>query len=1159
MSIKRTIITTVVALAVVAMVAPAATSADQLSDLTAMIAQLQAQLAALQGSTTTTVGTGACTGVTFTRNLTVGATGSDVKCLQSILNRTATTRVAATGAGAPGFETSYFGPKTLVAVKVYQAAKGFTPANQVGPMTRAALNAELGTTGGTVPPVVVPTGAGLTVQLAFDNPAAGSVLSGTNSGQSQAPLAKLTFVNGDNVAAKVTTLKLRRIGVSGDSDLDAVYLFNGSVRLTDAASISSGVMTFNDSTGLFTVPAMSSTTITVSADINNGLNGGTIGVALSAAADVTSTASAVKGNFPLNGNLMSIVNSGTNLATAYFSVATTAISDASPTGNTSSSGIDPQNDYPVWYTNLNVSINNGVVKMSRLALQEVGSISYSDIQNFRLYVDGVQAGNAVASLDANGYVTFDLASNPVSMSSGSRQVKVLADIIGGSSRYFTFRLKNASDVTLTDSQYNVTITATDNHSNDGVTDDTINSLRSCYISGSYSCYVNAGATTTIKTSDSPTGNVINGATNALLGKWTLKANGEAIKIDSLKAYAAFYNTIDTITGNCSSTSAYCTSPTLRNAALYANGVQVGNTTSLSTNSASLSTFNLGSSLILQPGVPVTLELKADIYDNAGINDFESTDTLRAYLVTQTGNGTGQVSATSVDVPSSTNAANALTITAGSIELVKQGNYANQSTVVPQTAYKLAAWNLTGSNAEAVNVNTIAVNFTVVTDAGGSAFNYADLSNVYVKYGSNVTTTKTSVAATGTSWSVSNFTVPVNGVIPVEVYADIGSSISDAASIKAESTITGLTASSSQSVSTSVMVDGQTIAAAAGTFTGAKDTASTAVAQIVPDNSTVAAAAFKFTALNDSYKIAKLTFTIPATGVTDIANVVLKDGTTELARLPGAATVVFNLPTSGAGSVQVLPGTTNAKTLTVALELGAIGTGAGSTGGDLTVTLDADSEAIAGSTGVQGDITRGTTYAGNALYAFASIPTITNVALPSSALQTGGWNTVAKFTISSGGTGTIAWKKLVLAVTKSDGPTIAADNAIKLYDADSGVEIAIEDTASTTGNLATDSDTAGNIVLITDEEQQISGAKTYLVKANVAGSFTVNTEFVSTSIAAGTTHVVSDDYTAVAGTGATFVWSDVSDASHDATSTSVLDWNNDYLVKNIPTDAQRLTF
>jgi len=128
MSIKKVIIATVLALAMVAMVAPAATQAATLSELMAQISALQAQLVALQGGSQA-AGTGLCAGVTFERTLVVGSTGTDVKCLQQMLSVTPM--------------SGYFGQITLAAVRAYQTSKGFVPANQVGPMTRAALNASL--------------------------------------------------------------------------------------------------------------------------------------------------------------------------------------------------------------------------------------------------------------------------------------------------------------------------------------------------------------------------------------------------------------------------------------------------------------------------------------------------------------------------------------------------------------------------------------------------------------------------------------------------------------------------------------------------------------------------------------------------------------------------------------------------------------------------------------------------------------------------------------------------------------------------------------------------------------------------------------------------------------------------------------------------------
>ena len=136
MSIKKTIITTLVALALVAVVAPVGAKADQISDLMAQLNALTAQLNALQAvHSNTQVGTGFCTGVTFTRTLNVGSTGSDVKCLQSILNSTGISQTV----------TGTFGSHTLAGVKTFQIKYGITASGNVGPLTRAQLTIALGT------------------------------------------------------------------------------------------------------------------------------------------------------------------------------------------------------------------------------------------------------------------------------------------------------------------------------------------------------------------------------------------------------------------------------------------------------------------------------------------------------------------------------------------------------------------------------------------------------------------------------------------------------------------------------------------------------------------------------------------------------------------------------------------------------------------------------------------------------------------------------------------------------------------------------------------------------------------------------------------------------------------------------------------------------
>lgn len=108
-----------------------------------------------------------------TVTLKQGSTGSQVMSLQQTLNMTSC-KVSASGAGAPGMETTAFGPKTKVAVQCFQASNGLTADGVVGPMTGSVLAAVTGgSTGGNYP-------AGCTSAAGF-SPTTGQPCNGSGS------------------------------------------------------------------------------------------------------------------------------------------------------------------------------------------------------------------------------------------------------------------------------------------------------------------------------------------------------------------------------------------------------------------------------------------------------------------------------------------------------------------------------------------------------------------------------------------------------------------------------------------------------------------------------------------------------------------------------------------------------------------------------------------------------------------------------------------------------------------------------------------------------------------------------------------------------------------------------------------------------------------
>lgn len=76
----------------------------------------------------------------FTRDLTIGLTGEDVKELQKFLNKNGFV-LAGSGPGSNGNETDMFGGLTRAALIKYQISKGIVPAiGYFGPITRGVVN-----------------------------------------------------------------------------------------------------------------------------------------------------------------------------------------------------------------------------------------------------------------------------------------------------------------------------------------------------------------------------------------------------------------------------------------------------------------------------------------------------------------------------------------------------------------------------------------------------------------------------------------------------------------------------------------------------------------------------------------------------------------------------------------------------------------------------------------------------------------------------------------------------------------------------------------------------------------------------------------------------------------------------------------------------------
>ncbi|MDD2245300.1 MAG: hypothetical protein PHR13_11920, partial [Dysgonamonadaceae bacterium] len=849
--------------------------------------------------------------------------------------------------------------------------------------------------------------------------------------------------------------------------------------------------------GIFTIPANSTKTISVKSDIATSTSGQTVGVSLSA--------------ITADGTLSSVLP----VAASIHSIANATLASVGLTQQTNSASTDPSNDVKVWESLFNVGTRN--VQFTKLALKQINSIDSEDIQNFRLLVDGIEVAS-VASLDTNGYVTFTFDKT---LTTGNKYVKVLADITGGSSRVIQFSLRNKSDIDLKDSEYNVNVSVTS-----GVP------------GNSTAMTVASGNLTVTKATDAISGKIPNNTSNVSLGKYTFKASGEPIKIETLTAGFTHVTS-----GNVAETS------TLRNGKIFVNGSQVGSTTTLAPAGTPF-TVNF----TVNPGTPAIVEIVADIYDNDGTNAVSDGDKITAKLITGSANATKQVSFGTLNIPGSDVAANQVTVGEGSVTLSKVSTYNDTNVVVPQTAFKIGSWTLVGSSVEDININKFSLDIDNVA-VSANDFTAADLTDAYLVYGSTTSQIKSTLAAADNEWSV-GFTLAKNQSITVDLYANIGTAITAGEKVKTDLSVTGTGSLSGVSVSQSD-VNGPTLTSQAGSISVLAD-ASTPNSANVSDESIIKTASYKFIAQNDAYSIGEINLTI--SGVTAVSNVILKYGSDTLgSKAPNSdGKITF-------GGLSVPVNANSSKIIDVYVELSTIGSGAGTSGDNVKTTL---TSALAGaaSTGIIAGVTESDP-AGNNIYVYKALPTISNVVLPSSVLSNGD-KAIAKVSINSNGTGTIAWKKLMFSVSKtSEGaaggglaPVLATPT---LWDADTNTQVTaavvtLSNGATTTACLEDASTCTFSVYVGTNAddkvEEQISGAKTYELRSAITGTLAtgdyVQTNISSTAIG----YAAPAAYTAVGAT-SSFVWSDVSNNIHD---TSTTDWNNNNLIKNLPTSTQVLT-
>ncbi|MBP6884771.1 MAG: peptidoglycan-binding protein [Candidatus Pacebacteria bacterium] len=777
-----------------------------------------------------------------------------------------------------------FGPKTLAAVKAYQAAHGIAQTGQVGPLTRASLNAGGGSssfapagctsasgfspvTGGAcyavggTPSTGLPAGCSstagysmttgvkcdstgttpvtgaMTVSLASDTPGSTTIPDAAN-----ANFTKFNISAGPSTVS-ITSLYVTRSGLSINSDIENIKILDENmVQVGSVGSLNSNNKAQITFSPALTVSAGTTKAFYIRAGIVNATTGGkTVAMSIASASDVVANTT-VGGSFPVVGNVMNTVS--LDIGTVTIDEDGT-VTDSQPNGGDTNIVLNK--------FKLTAGSTEGVT-VRQIAFERQGTASATDVANIELYdvTKSVTLGTA-ATWDANGMATFNNLN--ISLDKGeSRRFEIRVDIIGGASLTVNADLTDGSDVYVqaTGNTYGFYITPTNamtDNSGKGLSDQTIQS----------------GSLTVTKSASTPATGNISAGSDVTLAIFDFLSQGEAMKITSINLdmdlTTMTYDEVTNVKLVDASTGTLLAGPK-------------------DLTSGSEATFT--DTLILPVGL-TKVKVTANIATSVSAGDSLNVDLDNpATGITVRGMSSND---TVTPTPASAVSSNELTVQAATLTAVTNTTPAARSIVKGQQDFVFATASLSAANSgDDVNVSALVIESTANVAADDTASGSEDIDNVEIwadltsgssargdVFETKISETK-QFAGTNDGDAVLSFnlnpilTVVKNTTVSIAVVADLSSSAvtSDTFAVSLDTDSGDVTANgkdTGSSVTVTPTGAGQAMTVAAtGTLTTTVDSSSPTAALLLDTTAEQTVAVFRLAANNtenldvDSIKI-----------------------------------------------------------------------------------------------------------------------------------------------------------------------------------------------------------------------------------------------------------------------------------------------------------------
>ncbi len=1168
-------------------VAPA--QAQTVEELTAQINSLLATIASLQSSLAGMTGGTTSTGVTynFTKNLSSGDSGTDVLNLQKVLNTSTDTQVAATGVGSTGNETEYFGGLTKVAVIKFQnkyASEILTPVGltagtgYVGASTRAKLNTMTagtgtgttvtypagctsavgyssttgaacnGTTTGT--PVVTPSGTGLTVSAGVQPTATLAV-----AGAARVPFTKVVLTASSDGDIVVNSMLIERTGLAQDAAFAGIVLMDeDGTQIGIAKTLNSlHQATVGDN---FTVKAGTSKTVTIAANmltLANGMDSYT-GQVGSLTVVAVNTSATVNGALPIVGTANTMNSSLTiGKATTYRGINDPNTSASKEVGVTG-------------YTFAAVKVTAGSaekVRIHSIRWNQSGSVSASDLENLKTYVDGV-AYDVTVSTDGK-YYTSSFGSGLVVDKGLSKEMSIKGDILSGSGRTIAFDLYKDTDLYVTGETFNYGITP------EAGSTSTVDDTRSDFTEvtpwfDNAVVTVANGSLSASKATTVEAQNVAENVANQVLGGFDIEAKGEAVSVAKMVFDV-------TVTGT--GTVAGITNVSLvdANGSVVAGPVDGSVTTTDKIVFTDTVTFPLGKSTYTLKGQIGTAFANNDIIV---VKTDPSTD-----WTTVTGQTTGN---SITPTPSTDITSNTMTVKAGSVTVTVSASPVLQNVVAGAQDFVYANYQFDATaSGEDVKFNTLVLNLGVVGShptylTGCQLFD----SDTALNTGSNVKDISDAGSNTFTMDSA-GLVIPKGTIKTVALKCDLSSSATTSDQytwgMTADQTGSGLDSGTDIVVTAPSSGTGQQMTATTGgSFTVVKDDSSPSYDIAAAGTTDVVLAKLKFTGTNEVINLKKLGLQLSSSASSspaDMTRVTLWDDTTQV------GTAIFtstDYATSTLTTNFVIP-KDGINVMTIKGDLATIGTSqVGTQGSLLKVNFDGDYAASTQGVGAQSGTTISTASTSDTevdgVRVFRAYPEFAKIDISNTTLISSTDVSLYKFSItakdSDGNSDGIGLNQITVNVATSTASTVSGTTTVKNLKVYAYTDSSFSSTVSgySNGLLA---DAAATLVdgineVEFDSALNIPAGSTYYFKVVGDTTLIAGTGTFSGSV---TTKVLGDSAypafaTALMGTEANiddndannnFIW------SPHATTTSLItniDWTNGYSVDGLPSDGSTAT-